>query len=298
MNLRSIDLNLLVVLQVLLEEQHVTRASRSLSLTQSATSNALDRCRHLFNDPLLERVGGEMRLTAKAQALREPLAAALASISGVVEARAVALAEIRQTVRLVMADQPGVTALTGLLKILGATAPHVDLVLLPWRSSSDALTRLESGDVDLAISIFPELSEKFRSVNLEKQHYVVAMRADHPAAKKFDLNEWLNWPHIVVSGEGSSRGSLEEVLGARGLTRRVAAVVPNFMMVEPLLIASDLIAMTPQSCLSSNGSLIKFEPPLPVADFNIHLAWHARRDTNLVVQHVVELLRKIYQEVP
>ena len=73
MNLRSIDLNLLVILDALLDEAHVSRAAAKLNLSQPATSSALDRCRHLFADPLLERGKGGMRLTPKAEALRDPL---------------------------------------------------------------------------------------------------------------------------------------------------------------------------------------------------------------------------------
>ncbi len=67
MNLRSVDLNLLVVLDALLDEAHVSRAADRLGLSQPAASSALERCRHLFNDPLLERGKGMMRLTPKAE---------------------------------------------------------------------------------------------------------------------------------------------------------------------------------------------------------------------------------------
>ncbi|WP_235962690.1 LysR family transcriptional regulator [Jannaschia marina] len=41
MNLRSVDLNLLVVLDALLEEAHVSRAAARLNLSQPAVSAAL-----------------------------------------------------------------------------------------------------------------------------------------------------------------------------------------------------------------------------------------------------------------
>ena len=72
MNLRAADLNLLVVLDALLDEAHVSRAAERVGLSQPAASSALERCRHLFGDPLLLRGRGRMRLTAKAQALRQP----------------------------------------------------------------------------------------------------------------------------------------------------------------------------------------------------------------------------------
>ncbi len=52
-NLRSIDLNLLTVLQILIEEQHVTKAADRFNMSQSAVSRALQRLRVLFYDPLL-----------------------------------------------------------------------------------------------------------------------------------------------------------------------------------------------------------------------------------------------------
>ncbi len=44
-DLGQLDLNLLLVLDVLLEERHVTRASKRLGRTQSAVSHALGRLR-------------------------------------------------------------------------------------------------------------------------------------------------------------------------------------------------------------------------------------------------------------
>ena len=45
MNLLALELNLLVVLDALLDEVHVSRAANRLGLTQPATSVALQRCR-------------------------------------------------------------------------------------------------------------------------------------------------------------------------------------------------------------------------------------------------------------
>ncbi|HSF82215.1 MAG TPA: LysR family transcriptional regulator, partial [Anaerolineales bacterium] len=55
--LARIDLNLLVALQVLIEEQSVTRAAERLYITQPAMSKTLQRLRELFDDPLFIRSG-------------------------------------------------------------------------------------------------------------------------------------------------------------------------------------------------------------------------------------------------
>jgi DNA-binding transcriptional LysR family regulator len=106
MNLRSVDLNLLVVLDALLDEAHVTRAAERLGLSQPAASAALDRCRHLFGDPLLERGRGLMRLTPRAEALREPIRSVLSQAEAVLGAPQTPLSEIRQVVRVVMSEWP------------------------------------------------------------------------------------------------------------------------------------------------------------------------------------------------
>src|SRR5688572_19876343 len=73
-DVRRVDLNLLVTLDALLAERSVTRAAARLGVTQPAVSHALGRLREMLGDPLLLRSGREMELTPRAEALAEPLA--------------------------------------------------------------------------------------------------------------------------------------------------------------------------------------------------------------------------------
>ncbi|MDH8458224.1 LysR family transcriptional regulator, partial [Klebsiella pneumoniae] len=56
MRYQHLDLNLLVALDVLLDEQNITRAAGRLHMTQSATSGVLNRLRTYFEDDLLTQV--------------------------------------------------------------------------------------------------------------------------------------------------------------------------------------------------------------------------------------------------
>ena len=69
MNLRNIDLNLLVILDAVLAEKSVTRAAKRLGMSASGVSHALDRLRRTFNDPLIERTPRGMVPTQRAQDL-------------------------------------------------------------------------------------------------------------------------------------------------------------------------------------------------------------------------------------
>ena len=297
MNLRSIDLNLLVVLDALLDEAHVSRAAARLNLSQPATSSALDRCRHLFGDPLLERGKGGMRLTPKAEALRDPLTTLLADIAAVVDAPEEPLSHICRTVRITTADHPGILIAGPLHRALARSAPGIDLVIQPWHGAPAALDSLARGASDIALSVFPSIDETaFHCETLLDEHYVVAMRKDHPAAAGFVLDRWLAFPHILVSGRGDTRSPLDDQLAALGKSRRVGIVVPSFLMVPPLLDGSDLIAMMPAHTLPPDaaGGFHVVAPPLPVTGFPLHLAWHRRRDKDREVQHVAGELRKVF----
>lgn len=297
MNLRSIDLNLLVVLDALLDEAHVSRAAARLNLSQPATSSALDRCRHLFDDPLLERGKGGMRPTPKAEALRDPLKVLLAGIAAVVDAPEEPLSEIRRTVRIVTADHPGIVIAGPLHRALARTAPGIDLVIQPWHGAPAALESLARGASDIVLSVFPTIDEAaFHRETLLEEHYVVAMRKGHPAVEGFCLDRWLAYPHVLVSGRGDARSDLDDRLAALGRARRIGIVVPSFLMVPPLLEDGDLIAMTPSHCLPPDAG-DRFDilpPPIPVPGFPLHLAWHRRRDRDRAVQHVAGELRAIF----
>jgi len=293
MNLRSLDLNLLVILDALLDEAHVTRAAARLALSQPATSSALERCRHVFNDPLLERApGGRMRLTPRAQALREPLRVALAAVTDVVGQAPSDVSQLRQTVRIVMADLPATAIAAQLYARLHASAPGIQVIVLPWRSENEAMAALDSGAADIAVCVAGETGPDLRSTVVLREDYKVALRKGHPAAKKFNVDSWLAWPHVVVSSRGQSTSALDRMLAAQGRQRTVGLVLPAFAMVPPLLLATDLIALLPGRCLAGELSrgLSVFDPPLPVAGFDLSMTWHARRERDPGVRHVGEVL--------
>jgi DNA-binding transcriptional LysR family regulator len=85
MNLKSIDLNLLVVLEALVEECNVTRAAKRIGVSQPAMINALARLRRTFDDPLLVRTAEGMTPMPVAQALVVPVRQALTQLRAALE---------------------------------------------------------------------------------------------------------------------------------------------------------------------------------------------------------------------
>lgn len=290
MNLRSIDLNLLVVLDALLEERHVSRAAARLGLSQPATSAALQRCRFLFGDPLLERGGSAMRPTPRAEALRAPLKSLLAATEHLVARTDLPLHQLRQTLRLTMADHPALVVTARLLRALRDTAPGLDLVIQPWLGADAARQALIDGSTDIAVSVFPAPDDDLHREALLRERYMVVMRRRHPAARNFTLRSWLRHPHILVSGRGDQRTPLDAALAERGLSRRIGLVVPSFQLVPALLAECDMIAMLPSRCVPDDRALAVFPPPIPVEGFTLHLAWHKRRRGDRAVRHLAGVL--------
>jgi DNA-binding transcriptional LysR family regulator len=292
MDLRRVDLNLLVILHALLDEAHVTRAAKRLKLSQPATSAALERARRLFDDRLLIRGQRGMVLTPKADRLRRRLDGVLAEMEDVLELRDEDLARIQQTVRLSMSDTMVSELAPALFRHLAAHAPGVDLVFVPWLGPGAAQDQLASGAVDLAVSQFPDLGPAYTRRRISCEEYRVVMRRGHPAGAGFSLEQWLAWPHVMASGRGEARSGLDRILASAGLERRIGVVVPTFHLVLELVQSTDLLATVPDHILGevNAAGLEHYAPPLAIPGYELHIAWHHRLDDDPVTAHMAEFL--------
>ena len=82
-HLSKVDVNLLVVFDALMAEEHATRAGERIGLTQPAVSHALNRLRALFGDPLFVRSPRGMTPTAAALEAAPAIRSILEQIEGV-----------------------------------------------------------------------------------------------------------------------------------------------------------------------------------------------------------------------
>ena len=76
-NLRNVDLNLLIVFDAVFATGNISHAARQLALSQPAVSNALTRLREHFDDPLFVRAGRGVKPTNRSQQMIEPVREAL-----------------------------------------------------------------------------------------------------------------------------------------------------------------------------------------------------------------------------
>ncbi|NUT60630.1 LysR family transcriptional regulator [Herbaspirillum sp. C9C3] len=300
--LTAMDARLLRLLDAVLDEVHLARAAARVGLPLPAAASALERCRQLLRDPLLEDGGTQMRLTATAQALREPLRLALAGGTEAAQALlpAPAQATVTQRVRILMPDYPAQVVAHALYQALAADAPSPDLEFQTWLGDADAVARLERGQTDLVLgSAAPTGQVRGREVLQER--CVAVMRRDHPAAHALTLARWLSYPHLQIACHDTLNRMIDEQIAMQGLRRRIGMVVPNFLMVPALLQGSDLIAVMPMHCVPAATAahpvaLACLRPPLPLEAPPLRLLQHRRHVEDASVTLVAQVLERIVRQ--
>ncbi|HEX7686641.1 MAG TPA: LysR family transcriptional regulator, partial [Burkholderiaceae bacterium] len=172
-NLARLDLNLLVTLDALLAERHVTRAARRLHLSQPAVSAQLARLRDALGDPLLLPGPRGMRPTARAESLREPLRMALEALEqAVAPASPFDPAQAGNTWRVAATDYGESTIALPALNTLRTSAPGTRLAMLelvPTRIEKQA----EQGEIDLAFHTTEGAPPGLRRRALFTERYVL-----------------------------------------------------------------------------------------------------------------------------
>lgn len=281
MNLRSVDLNLLVALNALLTEMNVTRAADSVGLSQPAMSNALSRLRHIFKDDLLVRGASGMQPTPRATALAEPVRQVVRQIERVLSNEGAfdpAISSRNFAIRL--SDLLGFLLLPPLFALLQNESPGLgfDIVHL---SPAATIEAIERDEIDLAISMGLVHASSIRSEVLMRDRMVCVMRSGHPLSSgPLLLDAFLQARHVKVSMSPTDLRFVDAALARLGVARKVALNVPHWLLVPHILRDSDLLAVMPRrfAFALQHQQLTTRDLPLPSEPFDWSLYWHRRHD--------------------
>ncbi|WP_338805711.1 LysR family transcriptional regulator [Pseudomonas chlororaphis] len=277
-NLRRLDINLLLTLDVLLAEHNVTRAAQRLNLSQPSVSVHLAKLREIFSDPLLLPGPRGMRPTARADELREPLRRALEALElAVAPASPFDPGAAANTWSVSASDYGESTVILPALAGLRAAAPGTRLAVLELEPGR-LVQQAEQGSIDLALHTSEDSPPGLRRRVLFSERYVLVGRAGHPRLQRRpSLAQFGKLEHVVVSPDGGGfHGVTDSALGEVGLTRRVVLSVPHFLFVLSALASTDLVAMLPSRLVRDNPALKVVEPPLEVPGYEMAMLWHER----------------------
>ena len=289
--MRSFDLNLLKVFDVVMAERSLTKAAQVLSLTQPAVSNALRRLREALGDDLLVRHGRGLQATPKALELWPEIRQTLEQLQATLAPRVFDPAHAQRSFVLTMADATAAELMVGMVTAVTQQAPGVSLRTVPL-TTRDPRQLLDEGQVDLAIGHFPavlqELSARaqageaasFFHQRLFESDYVCVMRHGHAlASAPLTLDGYCGAQHMLVSFSGRAFGLIDEALAAQNRNRRVVLTVNQFFTNGKVVAHSDLLAVLPRHFLNSTGfesQLLVRELPFEVPPIQVDALWPRR----------------------
>ena len=280
MELKDIDLNLLVVFNQLLAERKVSKVAENLGLGQPAVSNALARLRRQFDDPLFLRTANGMQPTPFAEQLAESVGYALGMIHGAVNARnAFDPASSRRSFTVGMTDIGEIYFLPRLMQRIGELTPGVAISTVR-NTAVNLKDAMEAGQVDLAIGLLPQLKAGFFQRRLFEQDYVCLMRRGHRLdQRRLRLADFFAAEHVAIVSAGTGHGQVDEILDKHSPQRRVKLKVPHFVAIGHILQSTDLIATVPERLaerMADPFGLTHLPHPVRLPRIAINLFWHAK----------------------
>lgn len=302
MELKDVDLNLLVVFDQLLTERSVSKVAANLGLSQPAVSNALARLRKLTGDAMFLRTTKGMEPTPFAQQLAEPIAYALGMIHSAVNQRtSFAPATAKRKFTVGMTDIGEIDLLPKLMEELVKVAPGVTMSTVR-NTAVNLRDEIEAGHIDLAIGLLPQLKAGFFQRRLFRQRYVCMFRKGHALDKrKVSLAEFSSAIHVVVVSEGTGHGKVDELMERSGVVRNVLLTVPHFVAVGHLLQHSDMVATVTErlaQALAAPFGLAYVKHPAILPEIAINMFWHAKFHKDPANEWLRNLVFRIHADHP
>ena len=280
MDLRDLDLNLLVVFNQLLLDRSASIAAEKLGLTQPAVSNALKRLRAALQDDLFLRTSRGMEPTPYALHLSEPVIYALNALQTAFNTRdSFDPLSSTRTFQIAMTDIGEMYFMPPLMAALAKEAPWVRISTVRPHTGN-LRDDMASGTVDVALGLLPNLQAGFFQRRLFRHPYVCVFREDHPVAKApLTLKQFCELDHVGVLAANTGHGEIDGLLERAGIQRHLKLMLPHFIAVGHVLQTTDLIATLPERfaerCRVPFG-LVTSPHPVKLPDIAINLFWHAK----------------------
>ena len=293
-NLAKIDLNLLVILQILLEEESVTRAANRLHLSQSALSKSLNRLRDTLGDPLFLRTAHGLKPTAHALQLKIQLPTILQGLYQISLPPSFTPENSHRQFSFAMLESAYATLLPYYIGPILSQAPKLNLEIYGWNEKS--LLDLQQGQIDFGITareLHPtadfrlnNLPEGIAHQRLFTDNQVCLVRSDHPLlasinAGHWDVETYLSMSHVQVRCEGNDWWLLDYQLAESGQHRHICATLPDFYGAASVCAHSDLVFTLP-SCFVPHAQklydLVQLPLPIDLSSLAYVLLWHERNN--------------------
>ena len=281
------DLNLLVSLNVLLDQQSVSKAAIHLGVSQPAMSQNLGRLRRMFDDKLLVRTGEGMAPTSRAQELKPVIRDILARIDKAVQPqRAFDALHAQRVFRIMASDYAESTMLPNILSRLREEAPNVSLDIMT--PSDVRFQDVEQGKIDLVMNRFDEIPDSLHQKTIWTDGFACLLSAENPISDHFSLESYLAAQHVWVSKTGMGVGVGVDPEDVRRLgwvdlalnrihrKRNITVFTRHYQVAMLMAEQKDLVATLPirAAQLQNGNPMVRIKrPPFDIPDFELKMVW-------------------------
>lgn len=302
MNVSGIDLNLLKALDALLETESVTKAAELSNLSQPAMSRALNRLQHVVRDPLLIRSGRGMVLTPRGEALRTPVRDALAQVSIVFKPQVFDPSKAQDRFRIMAPDYVAQMIMPNVLGQVFKLAPGIQIEM--ENLSATGINELCEGEISLGFGVVDDGPALYNvaAQALFDDRQVCLMRKGHPLLDKgITLENYAASSHALLSITGRGGGRIDDVLKERGLTRRIALRLTQFMTISAVIAPTDLIITVPEilarQVMTDALQITPLPKELQTPSFTVSQIWHKRYTQDPAHQWLRRLIKSACLEL-
>ena len=278
-NIQGERIRWLSTFKSIFDQRHIGKAAEYQGLTQSAVSKHLGKLRTWFEDELFVRTAQGMQPTPKAMSLIERVEIILSEIDALSSASHFDPATVQGNFVISTTDEVQQRLLPKLLGKVQEAAPRLRLTLIPLESDY-SIWKLETGTVNLVISVIWHAPDQLQQKRLFRDRFVCLMSKRHPLANKaLTIDEYANVPHLMVAPLGMKHGYIDDQLLQRGRKRFVRLSVPEFFQISYELLGDDKVVTIPhrvaQELVKSTPLVIK-TLPFDVPQIDYFSFWHRR----------------------
>jgi DNA-binding transcriptional LysR family regulator len=298
-NLRTIDLNLLVILDVLLEEKHITNAAKRMNISQSAMSKAFLRIRATFDDPILIRMPNGYELTDRANELIVPVKQILREIHQVIGPKKFDPLITEDEFTVSMLDYAEMMVGSAFMQSVIEKAPKSKISIVA--RTPNMIDDLANGAIDITFGLTPTENPKNCVVeSLLVDQLVCVVDEQHPLAKeKITLEAYLQYPHAIQT-TGFGVLLADKALSKIGHRRHVAKESPNFVASILSLRNTNMILSLPQAAvtpLMGAAKLVVHELPFNILPMTLSMIWHKRNTENASHKWFREMFKNVVRDI-
>ncbi|KQI68806.1 nodulation protein NfeD [Loktanella sp. 3ANDIMAR09] len=283
MRFKKLDLNLLVALDHMLELRSVSAAADRMFMSQSAMSNALNRLRDYFNDPLLVQVGRRMEITPRAESMRPAIRDILVRVEATIESQPeFRPAESDRTFNILLSDYTMRVLMPRVLRLLNEQDATVKM---NFRAQTDLPeTLLDKGEIDLLVTPEAFSSDNHPASLLYEDDYVIVAWAQGKHGRTpVDLDTYQAASHAVMVPPNAAKSLETAMLAKAGVKRQIDVQTFSFSVLPHLITGTDRIATVHRRLarlMAPQAELVISPCPVALPLLRQMLQWHAYREND------------------